>query len=112
VPSSPIWIDSANTSQPPNEEIFIDKSLLLPNNPARQKYRCTSVVCTNIGDLYQYRRQNAEEVKIYAFWQIFKKKYRLSGVLNENSINYLLGPGENNSDIGLENPRKSRSLKK
>jgi hypothetical protein len=31
-----IGIDSANTNQPSNGEIFMDKSHLLPNNPARQ----------------------------------------------------------------------------
>jgi hypothetical protein len=36
-------INSADTSQQPNEEIYMDKSLLLPNNPARQKYCYTSV---------------------------------------------------------------------
>ncbi len=36
VPFSPIGIDSANTNQPSNGEIFMDKSHLLPNNPARQ----------------------------------------------------------------------------
>ncbi len=36
-------IDSANPSQPPNGEICMDKSQLLSNNPARQKYRYTSV---------------------------------------------------------------------
>jgi hypothetical protein len=29
-------IDSADTNQPSNGEIYMDKSLLLPNNPARQ----------------------------------------------------------------------------
>jgi hypothetical protein len=42
-PFSPMEIDSANTSQPPNGEIFMDKSRLLQNNPAPQKYRYTSV---------------------------------------------------------------------
>ncbi len=32
---SPMGIDSADTSQPPNGEICMDKSHLLPNNPAR-----------------------------------------------------------------------------
>jgi hypothetical protein len=32
----PMEIDRANTSQPPNGEICMDKSHLLPNNPARQ----------------------------------------------------------------------------
>ncbi len=40
---SPMGIDSADTSQPPNEEICMEKSHLLPNNPARQCYRYTSV---------------------------------------------------------------------
>jgi hypothetical protein len=35
-PFSPKGIDSADTSQPPNREICMDKSHLLPNNPARQ----------------------------------------------------------------------------
>ncbi len=34
-------IDSADTSQSPNGEICMDKSHLLPSNPARQKYRVT-----------------------------------------------------------------------
>ncbi len=42
-PFLPMEIDSADTSQPPNGEIGMDKSHLLPNNPARQKYRYTSV---------------------------------------------------------------------
>ncbi len=42
-PFSPMEIDSADTSQPPNGEICMDKSLILPNNPARQWYRYTSV---------------------------------------------------------------------
>ncbi len=36
-------IDSADIRQPPNGEICMDKSHLLPNNPARQKNRYTSV---------------------------------------------------------------------
>ncbi len=36
VPFSPMGIDSADNSQPPNVEICMDKSHLLPNNPARQ----------------------------------------------------------------------------
>ncbi len=35
-PFSPMEIDSADTSQPPNVEIYMDKSLILPNNPARR----------------------------------------------------------------------------
>jgi hypothetical protein len=35
-PFSPMEIDSADTSHPPNGEIYMDKSHLLPNNPARQ----------------------------------------------------------------------------
>ncbi len=35
-PFSPMEIDSADTSQPPNGEICMDKSHILPNNPARQ----------------------------------------------------------------------------
>ncbi len=35
-PFSPMEIDSADTSQPPNGEICMDKSHLLLNNPARQ----------------------------------------------------------------------------
>ncbi len=35
-PFSPMGIDSADTRQPPNGEICMDKSHLLPNNPARQ----------------------------------------------------------------------------
>ncbi len=42
-PYSPMGIDSADTNQPSNGEICMDKSHLLPNNPARQKYRYTSV---------------------------------------------------------------------
>ncbi len=33
---SPMGIDSADISQPPNGEICMDKSHLLPYNPARQ----------------------------------------------------------------------------
>jgi hypothetical protein len=33
---SPMKIDSADTSQPPNGDICMDKSHSLPNNPARQ----------------------------------------------------------------------------
>jgi hypothetical protein len=40
---SQMGTDSADTSQPPNGEICKDKSPLLPNNPARQQYRYTSV---------------------------------------------------------------------
>ncbi len=36
VPFSPMGIDSADTNQPSNGEICMDKSHLLPNNPARQ----------------------------------------------------------------------------
>ncbi len=43
VPFSPLGIDSADTNQPLNGEICMDKSHLLPNNPARQKYRYTFV---------------------------------------------------------------------
>jgi hypothetical protein len=43
-PFSPVGIDNADTSQPPNGEICMDKSHLLPNNPARQKYRYTSAI--------------------------------------------------------------------
>ncbi len=39
----PMGIDSADTSPSPNGEICMDKSPLLPNNPARQYYRYTSV---------------------------------------------------------------------
>jgi hypothetical protein len=35
-PFSPQEIGSADSSQPPNGEICMDKSHLLPNNPARQ----------------------------------------------------------------------------
>jgi hypothetical protein len=35
-PYSPMGIDSADTNQPSNGEICMDKSHLLPNNPARQ----------------------------------------------------------------------------
>jgi hypothetical protein len=35
-PLSPMEIDSADTIQQPNGEICMDKSHLLPNNPARQ----------------------------------------------------------------------------
>jgi len=35
-PFSPMEIDSADTSQLPNGEIYREKSHLLPNNPARQ----------------------------------------------------------------------------
>jgi hypothetical protein len=42
-PLSPMGIDGADTSQPPKGEICMDKSHLLPNNPARQQYRYTSV---------------------------------------------------------------------
>ena len=35
-PFSFIEIDNVDTSQPPNGEICMDKSLLLPNNSARQ----------------------------------------------------------------------------
>ncbi len=42
-PFSPMGIDSADTRQSPNGEICMDKSHLLPNNPARQQYRYTSV---------------------------------------------------------------------
>ncbi len=35
-PFSPMKIDSADASQPPNGEICMDKSHILPNNPARQ----------------------------------------------------------------------------
>jgi hypothetical protein len=35
-PFSPMGIDSADTNQPSNGEICMDKSLLLSNNPARQ----------------------------------------------------------------------------
>ncbi len=35
-PYSPMGIDSADTNQPSNAEICMDKSHLLPNNPARQ----------------------------------------------------------------------------
>ncbi len=35
-PFSPMGIDSADTNQPFNGEICMDKSHLLPNNPARQ----------------------------------------------------------------------------
>jgi hypothetical protein len=43
LPFSPTEIDSADTSPSPNGEICLDKSHLLPNNPARQLYRYTSV---------------------------------------------------------------------
>ncbi len=43
VPFSPMGIDSADTNRPSNGEISMDKSHLLPNNPARQYYRYTSV---------------------------------------------------------------------
>jgi hypothetical protein len=36
VPFSPMGIDSADTNQPSNGEVCMDKSHLLPNNPARQ----------------------------------------------------------------------------
>jgi hypothetical protein len=36
VPFSPMGLDSANTSQPTNGEICMDKSDLHPSNPARQ----------------------------------------------------------------------------
>ncbi len=36
-------INSADTNQPSNGEICIDKSYSLPNNPVRQKYRYTFV---------------------------------------------------------------------
>jgi hypothetical protein len=42
-PFSPMGIYSTDTNQPPNGEICMDKSQLLSNNPARQKYRYTSV---------------------------------------------------------------------
>jgi hypothetical protein len=42
-PFSPIEIESADISQPPNGEICTVKSHTLPNNPARQQYRYTSV---------------------------------------------------------------------
>ncbi len=46
-------IDSADTNQPSNGEICMGKSYLLPNNPARQQYRYTSVpieaACNNRG---------------------------------------------------------------
>jgi hypothetical protein len=35
-------IDSADTNQPSNGEIWMDKSHLLSNNPDRQYYRYTS----------------------------------------------------------------------
>ncbi len=35
-PYSPMGIDSADTNQPSNGEIYMDKPHLLPNNPARQ----------------------------------------------------------------------------
>ncbi len=35
-PLSPMGIDSADTNQPSNGEICMDKSHLLPKNPARQ----------------------------------------------------------------------------
>jgi hypothetical protein len=35
-PFSPVGVDSADTNQPSNVEICMDKSHLLPNNPARQ----------------------------------------------------------------------------
>jgi hypothetical protein len=42
-PFSPMGTESADTRQPPNGKICIDKSHLLPNNPAQQQYRYTSV---------------------------------------------------------------------
>jgi hypothetical protein len=41
----PQWgsIVRCDTSQQPNGEICMDESLLLPNSPARQEYRYTSV---------------------------------------------------------------------
>ncbi len=42
-PFSPMGIDAADTSPPPNVEICMDKSQLLSNNPTRQQYRYTSV---------------------------------------------------------------------
>jgi hypothetical protein len=35
-PFSPMGVESADTNQPSNGEICMDKSRLLPNNPARQ----------------------------------------------------------------------------
>ena len=43
VPFFPKVVDSADTGQWPNGEICMDKSHLLPNNPARLKYCYTSV---------------------------------------------------------------------
>ncbi len=43
VPFFPMGIDSADTSQPLIGEACIDKSHLLPNNPARHQYLYTSV---------------------------------------------------------------------
>ncbi len=40
---SPMGINSADTSQPPNGEIRMDQSHLLLNNLARQSFRYTSV---------------------------------------------------------------------
>ncbi len=38
VPFSPMGIDSADTNQPSNGEICMDKSHVVPNNPARRQY--------------------------------------------------------------------------
>jgi hypothetical protein len=43
VPFYPIEMDIAHTGQLPNGQICMDEPHLLPNNPARQKYRYTSV---------------------------------------------------------------------
>ncbi len=47
VPFSPMGIDSADTNQPSNGENCMDKSHILPNNPARQYQQRR--LCTNRG---------------------------------------------------------------
>ncbi len=55
-PFSPMEIDSADTSQPPNGEICMDKSHLLPNNQTRSstvvRYTSGPIEAAN----YQQRR--------------------------------------------------------
>jgi hypothetical protein len=65
-PFFPMGIDGGDTSQPPNGEICMDNSHLIPNNPARQQYRYTSVPieAANIASLRKTKR--GKEVDIVA----------------------------------------------
>ncbi len=54
-------IDSADTGLPPNGEICMHKSHLLPNNPARQQYRYTSVPIEAAGVFLQGIQQDIQK---------------------------------------------------